>query len=279
MVRPLTIKPIVMGIFCCLFISMIHGQERDSLIVYFEINAYTLLEAQKDSIRNFITKQPATPGKILRIKGSADYLGNPASNQILSDQRVYTVSQFVRNEFPESGLQIKDRSLGEIPFKGKRTAAGKAGDRTVKLYFETELTVGNLDDLGNLPEGSLIRLGDLHFYGGRHILLPESIPVLKEIEQKLKENRWVHIEIQGHVCCMGGLPQPDGLDLDTKEYKLSLNRAKNIYEYLVRNGIDSSRLSYIGYGYAHPLVTPEKTEEEKTLNRRVELRIAKSENK
>lgn len=234
---------------------------------------YRLSAAQKERIIEYIENLQDLKGNFLRITGSADYLGNPISNQRLSDQRVQTVSQFIRSNYPGAGFQIRDKSFGEIPFAGEITKAGNPEDRTVKIFIEKDKVSENLEEIDQLVPGSSIRLNHLNFYGGRHILLPESIPILKEIEEKLKSYPEVRIEIRGHVCCMGDMPQNDGLDLDTKEYKLSLNRAKNIYEYLVRQGIDSSRLEYRGFGYTMPLYSPEKTKEQETQNRRVELKI------
>jgi outer membrane protein OmpA-like peptidoglycan-associated protein len=65
------------------------------------------------------------------------------------------------------------------------------------------------------------------------------------------------------------------MDLDTNTLELSLNRAKAVYQYLADNGIDAARLSYKGFGHKHPLVYPEDTEEKRTTNRRVELKITK----
>jgi len=40
------------------------------------------------------------------------------------------------------------------------------------------------------------------------------------------------------------------------------------------NGIEASRISYKGWGHSNPIYPyPERSEEEKTLNRRVELVI------
>lgn len=101
--------------------------------------------------------------------------------------------------------------------------------------------------------------------------MKQSIPVLEELLATLKENSQLKIEIQGHICCMPG--DEDGMDLDTKEMSLSENRAKLVFNYLVRNGIDESRLTYKGYGHTQPKVKPERTPEEEQMNRRVEIKV------
>jgi outer membrane protein OmpA-like peptidoglycan-associated protein len=46
-----------------------------------------------------------------------------------------------------------------------------------------------------------------------------------------------------------------------------------VRDYLVKRGIDSSRLEYEGFGRRKPIVKVEMTEQEAILNRRVEVRV------
>ena len=89
----------------------------------------------------------------------------------------------------------------------------------------------------------------------------------------MRENPSLVIEIQGHICCIGS---GDGPDFDDNNRNvLSVNRAKAVYEYLVQNGIEKSRLSYAGFGADSKLVWPENTEAARESNRRVEIKILK----
>ena len=55
----------------------------------------------------------------------------------------------------------------------------------------------------------------------------------------LKSNFYLSIEVGGHTDSKG-----------TQSYNLTLSdqRAKNVYDYLVNQGVDTSQLSYKGYG-------------------------------
>ena len=89
----------------------------------------------------------------------------------------------------------------------------------------------------------------------------------------MQDNPKLEIEIQGHICC---IPSGDGPDFDEPgSMKLSVNRAKAIYGYLVHNGIDKSRLSYKGLGADYKLIWEERTEHDRETNRRVEIKILK----
>lgn len=68
------------------------------------------------------------------------------------------------------------------------------------------------------------------------------------------------IHIRGHVCC-------------GPAEKVSKKRAKTVYKFLIRAGIDKERISYKGYSDQIPAVWPEKTEEDAAANRRVDFVI------
>jgi outer membrane protein OmpA-like peptidoglycan-associated protein len=91
----------------------------------------------------------------------------------------------------------------------------------------------------------------------------ESIPEMERVIQFLRDNPDKNIQIEGHT---------DDQGTDDYNNKLSIDRAKAVREYLVAAGIDGSRISAVGYGKTKPLV-PEKTEEARALNRRVEMKI------
>jgi outer membrane protein OmpA-like peptidoglycan-associated protein len=46
-----------------------------------------------------------------------------------------------------------------------------------------------------------------------------------------------------------------------------------VNDYLVKNGIDASRLTYKGYGHSRPKVSPEKSPADEQMNRRVEILV------
>jgi len=128
-------------------------------------------------------------------------------------------------------------------------------------------------NLDSVREGETLRLKNINFYGGRHLFLPQSMPALNELLQIMKDHPSLVIEIQGHICCLWG--ERDGMDFDTNEPYLSRNRARAVYEYLAAGGIDRKRMSYVGFAGKKPFVYPERSEADKTLNRRVEIRIVK----
>jgi len=122
-------------------------------------------------------------------------------------------------------------------------------------------------------KGTLITLKDLNFYGSSHMLLPRSIPVLEDLLKAMKENPAIEIEIRGYVCCTPS--DLDGYDMNSHTENLSVNRARIVYEYLQKHGIEASRLSYKGFGGSNKLYPAEATDFEQEANRRVEIKIVK----
>jgi outer membrane protein OmpA-like peptidoglycan-associated protein len=54
--------------------------------------------------------------------------------------------------------------------------------------------------------------------------------------------------------------------------RLSENRAKSVYDYLISGKVDPARLVYKGYGKTMP-IAPNTTDEDRAKNRRTEFKI------
>lgn len=91
----------------------------------------------------------------------------------------------------------------------------------------------------------------------------KSKEVLDGIVKILKENTYLNVLIEGYTSSDG-----NGLN----HLKLSQARAEGVKEYLEQNGIRSQRLKAVGFGDSNPL-NENKTEADRTANRRVELKI------
>jgi outer membrane protein OmpA-like peptidoglycan-associated protein len=111
--------------------------------------------------------------------------------------------------------------------------------------------------------GETVVLKNIFFDTDKFDLKPESRSELEKLAALLKKNPKLQIEISGHTDNVG-----------TAEYnqKLSENRAKAVYDYLVSNGITSTRLTYAGYGLTRPIDTND-TDSGRANNRRTEFSI------
>jgi outer membrane protein OmpA-like peptidoglycan-associated protein len=129
----------------------------------------------------------------------------------------------------------------------------------------------SFDKVSEVTPGATYALRNIYFEIDRHKMTSESKTEMDRLVSVLKDNPGLKIHIEGHVCCVTKVP--DALDVDTKEQKLSQNRAKEVYDYLVTTGIDAARLSYEGLGRSRPIIANETTEAEAAKNRRVEFKV------
>ena len=257
-----------------LFIQLVIYSQTDSLNLHYQIAYYNLSHEHKSDIDSFFSQLPPYSKYNIEITGSADYLGSVSSNQLLSDNRVRQILDYIHQEGYYMIDTIVIKSHGEIDNKGYRDPGGGVKKhRIVTLKVTNDIPVGNVHELLNLDPGEKLALSNLNFYGARHFLIKRSVPELKRLLMIMKMNPDLKIEIQGHVCCLDYHKHKDGFDRDTRTFDLSKNRAKHIYDYLVHNGIDSSRMSHIGRGGKYRLIENELTEEDRMTNRRVEILV------
>ncbi|HEY8781403.1 MAG TPA: OmpA family protein [Mucilaginibacter sp.] len=111
--------------------------------------------------------------------------------------------------------------------------------------------------------GNKVILNNVFFDTNKFDLKPESIAELQKLVEFLTLNPSLQIEISGHT---------DDVGNDQLNQALSENRAKSVYEYLIANKIDASRLVYKGYGKTQP-IAPNDSEEGRKKNRRTEFKI------
>ncbi|MDR2979287.1 MAG: OmpA family protein [Bacteroidales bacterium] len=135
--------------------------------------------------------------------------------------------------------------------------------------FQLEKSYTNLEpyfkniSLQKAEVGSTFILRNIFFDFAKSDLQKESGVELDNLVDYLKKNPTINIEIGGHTDNQGG---------DEYNLNLSLDRAKSVYNYLIRKDIPASRLSYKGYGKNSP-IAPNDTEEGRAINRRTEFKI------
>jgi outer membrane protein OmpA-like peptidoglycan-associated protein len=114
-----------------------------------------------------------------------------------------------------------------------------------------------------IKKGQVVRINNLFFDLAKYSLRNESKSELNRLVELLKKNSDVNIEVIGHTDSQGN---------KGSNQKLSENRAKSVLNYLVENGVSSSRITSKGKGSTDP-VESNDTEQGRQVNRRVEFRI------
>lgn len=95
-----------------------------------------------------------------------------------------------------------------------------------------------------IEPGKVCDLRDIYYETNSYTLTQASKVVLALFIEFLKDNPTVKVEIQGHT---------DNIGNDDANQKLSEQRAKAVYDYVIGKGIPADRLRYKGYGESQPI--------------------------
>lgn len=255
------------------------AQRRDTLLIHFNSNESRILS--EDSLA--MDKLLKTRSRIISISlsGHCDYIGDDRYNDSLSRERVRaTRTWLAARGLPDSTFRDFNDFGKRKPLNNNSTDQERGLNRRVEIVFISITPPASIPyleaafrDTAHLSGRKNILLKKITFYGDRHFPLPEGYLELQELRKILQEHPGIRIEIQGYVCC--NAPDQDGYDKDTHTPDLSVQRAKYIYQYLIKTGIDSFRMTYRGFGARYPISPTEDNDEQRRMNRRVELKVLK----
>jgi len=133
---------------------------------------------------------------------------------------------------------------------------------------ETPIVTTQQPDNSSTPElvkSKPVILRNVFFETGSADLKNTSESELNRLKNLLNENPNIYIQINGHT---------DNVGTASDNLSLSENRAKAVFNYLVKAGISSTRLSTRGYGETQAIDTND-TPEGRANNRRTEFVIVK----
>ncbi len=130
----------------------------------------------------------------------------------------------------------------------------------VKSYIED--TTKALEVKQDIKKGEKIQLPNITFEKGHSYITPESYTELNRLAQFLFKHPHIVIQINGYSDNTGG---------KLKNQKLSEQRARMVFEYLIQKGVQN-RMMFKGFG-SQSFVASNDTEEGKAKNRRVEFEI------
>jgi outer membrane protein OmpA-like peptidoglycan-associated protein len=224
---------------------------QDSIVypVYFDYR-YSQLDSIETKNLKFIFNQlkKCEVNKVI-INAYCDDRGSYDLNQKLSISRAKYIDSIVKIDL-DTSVNIHLLGKGELPLIEKYDIEKQRDNNRralIKIYYKnagkSKSNTSELDDfLSKAKKGKRLDLS-INFIPGRHFLLKGSEAKLDTLFQLLTSNNR-KILIEGHIS--GEKGDSDGFDEDTNEKKLSINRAKFVYDFLVGKGIDKTRLKYKG---------------------------------
>lgn len=248
----------------------------DTLILYYDVDAWKLSEAQRVELQRL---QQNSEFVLLDVRAYCDSSASHAYNEALAQRRL----QEVRKTLGVHARTIEGTSFGER--KANTTKKGSDFDRRVELVYltETPMPIVIEEVVEEVPEEQLpqqslveqflenenqeeviIQLTIL-FYNVSGVYLPESEPELFALYDFMRDHPTITVHIRGHICC----------NPYSEWDEISQARAATVAFFLVDRGIDRDRITYKGYGTSIPFRSPEITDEDRKLNRRVDVVFTK----
>lgn len=111
---------------------------RSSWTIEFEIGQATFSPSAARTLEELRRVLSVAQNELVRVEGHTDSVGNPASNQDLSERRALAVKNWLqsqsRDAFPENRLQV--RGLGQTaPVADNSTITGRARNRRVDIVL------------------------------------------------------------------------------------------------------------------------------------------------
>ncbi len=257
-------------IIICFIQQYVVAQETDTLQFFYPVNSSSINLNQSKHLDSLAKKLKVTPSSSLSIYGFTDYVGDSISNYNLSTRRANSIKNYLINKAKISLDQINESlGKGEINNNTLINPKGNSSDRKVQIIVYNDKVTIDTSFFYNGQIGDKINIKQIQFKPGTPILREEAIPVLIGLINILKDLPNLRVEIRGHICCIS----KESYNIKYKYYNLSEQRAKTVYDFLVNNNIDFSRLKYKGVGISDPLVVPEVTEKDRISNRRVSIVI------
>lgn len=294
-------KSVITLLFVFIFAGLSTAQEQVSF--YFDTNKFELKKSEIQKVNDWMLSNKEV--KIVAINGYTDEDGTIGFNDTLAQKRVDFIYGLVKDKIKIRD-DFKTRSFGKL----HKQSDNKAENRRVTVYYieakdlaredeilgikkeevtpkhkpkkqfpeaiviqnpngtesTYELNVAFMQQVDAAKPGEKLKLENLNFQLNTFAIVNESRGKLYELLIVMQQNPELSIDIQGHLCCM-----------PTDRTNLSYQRAKAISQFLRTNGIENSRVTYQGFGSSKPIhPLPEKNEEERAANRRVEIEIIKN---
>lgn len=179
-------------------------------------------------------------------------IGNMSLN-VKKDMRRMNI---FKQGFKEGYYFVDDVSLNWIKPKDEMViewVGSFLNDTTKELAVKADLKVGDKISLSNIT-----------FEKGHSYITPESYTELNRLAQYLFKHTSVLIQINGHS---------DNSGNKFKNQKISEERARTVFEYLIKKGVQN-KMYFKGYGGQFP-ISSNDSEEGKAKNRRVEFELMK----
>lgn len=277
-------------VFC---ITQMESQNKIYYPIYFAYNVSDLDTNEQKRLVFFLKNFDSFTIDSISIKGYCDDRGKKKLNDTLAKQRTESIYNVITARIKYSFAR-ELIAIGAVPLEGKsKIDSQRTHNRRAELeifYSKSKKIPHAIKEKISSPPPTLsankdsipdnqpniktflqsAKVGEtidlkIYFEGSSSVIKKTSAPELMQLLAFMKENTKRKIKITGHIFDIHAPTEKDAYDVSTRDDKLSHNRAKKIFTFLVNNEIDKQRVSYEGMAAKFPRgKTPED-------DRRVEI--------
>lgn len=231
------------------------------------INAWGLNDASQFSNKIYLEKGKSYPIRVEYYNGMLNslihlYWKTPNDNGWFSKPSIVPSSVYQQGETPNT--QVKEIPKPK-PVENKPKTIEKPKAKVEKPKSQAPIPNKAQEEAVKIEKiKQSLEPKFIYFVKGTNELLPQSKQTLDEWVNYLNELPNKSISINGYT---------DNLGDAKMNFTLSEQRAKVVKDYLTSHGIASNRLTTNGFGGENTIYKAPKNEEERRLNRRVEIRL------
>lgn len=215
--------------------------------VFFATDKFDLSREESQKLAEFVKQIKNIAIDRISIRGFCDDRGTNNYNKVLSNKRAETIKQIIAN-FKINQKVIKNvTGEGEVALTNEEQALFnqlRSLNRKVVIVVAPRKKVADSFYADELQAGQKINIENIKFKLGYRYLANGSAKTLSELADFLVKRTDIYFTVLGHVCCTKN--GRESRDRETKKMNLSVVRAKYIRDYLVKRGVDPSRVKYKG---------------------------------
>ncbi|BDS14056.1 OmpA family protein [Aureispira anguillae] len=207
--------------------------------VFYEHSKSSVDERKSPGLKQLLEILKEHTHVVIEIGAHTDATGSSKYNKELSEKRAQSVKKYLEKK-GVSAARLVAKGYGESKLLNKCKDGVRCSDSEHAKNRRTEFKV--IAQKG-FKVGDVIKVDHINYELNKDKLDMKDSRGLTEIIQLLKANK-ISVEIRSHTDSRG-----------SSKYNLELSqkRAKAVYDYLVKNGINKYRLKYKGYGESNLL--------------------------
>ena len=238
-----------------------------------EENSSLIASNKQPDIFRFDLPEALRPTPVTYVKATVK---DASTNSLLADATIEIIELSSGMVLSTSKTDDKGQFLACLPlgndyamnvnkvaylFHSENFALAQSNTLEEPFQLKIELRPIPTETIATTEAATPIILKNVFFETGSADLKTTSLTELNRLKLLLEENPNLRIQINGHT---------DNVGTDTANQLLSQERAKAVQDYLVMEGIASTRLRYKGYGETQPIDNND-TEAGRQVNRRTEF--------